>query len=81
MTTYIINIMSFKQKYTPEMVYGALEKYNNYIRPKEVAVVLGCSVRTAESLLSRMIEDKQMVRVNRGSTGANVWFYSRSEQA
>lgn len=70
-----------KQKYTLEMVYGALEKYNNYIRPREVADVLGCSVRTAETLLNRMLENKQVVRVNRGTKGANMWFYSRSEQS
>jgi predicted transcriptional regulator len=72
--------MTFKQKYTDEMVMEAIQKYESIITLRQVANELKCSKQTAGVLLKRMIASNKIHRVNIGVGARNTWIYKQVSQ-
>jgi len=69
--------MTFKKKYTDEMVMRIVEKYSDIVSTRQIQDTLGCTQVTANTLLKNMLATGKLSRVNIGTDNKPVWVYSR----
>lgn len=69
--------MTYKKKYTDEMILNLIDEHDNIISPRQVIDGFGCSKMTADSLLKTMAMSGKIKQVNVGTEERAVWIYSR----
>lgn len=71
--------MTFKQKYTDEMILDIIDKKENMVSLRQVSDALGCSKLTADNRLKSLIASNQVKRVNVGTEKKPFFIYKRSD--
>jgi len=71
--------MTFKKKYTHEMILKIIEEHSNIISTRQISDLLGCTNMTTDRILKDMLISKKIKRVNVGTEAKPVWIYSQTE--